>query len=38
MEPEQKKRESKKSKMGCGSCQVVVCEECWPEFTHGLEL
>jgi hypothetical protein len=38
MAVKQKKFESNSSKMGCGSCQVVVCEECWPEFTHRLEL
>jgi hypothetical protein len=35
---DKKKKECNKSKMGCGSCQVLVCSECWPEFTHGLEL
>jgi hypothetical protein len=26
----QKRKESKRSSKGCGSCQVLVCEECWP--------
>jgi hypothetical protein len=25
-------------KWDVGSCQVLVCAECWPEYTHGLEL
>jgi exo-beta-1,3-glucanase (GH17 family) len=23
--------------LGCGTCQVIVCETCWPSFGHDLE-
>jgi hypothetical protein len=38
MPAKQKKKESNNSTKGCESCQVLVCSDCLPEFTHGLEL
>jgi len=37
---QQDKRDLNKSnqKWDVGSCQVLVCAECWAEYTHGLEL
>ena len=36
MTAKQKVKESNKSKMGCGWCQVLICETCWPDYEHTL--